>query len=520
MTDNTLRPDPPVEGRAAGVEVEVEVEDAVEATTSLKAATTNGVAWASMSRLAIQVLQFGSTIALARLLTPDDFGLVAIVTTLTGFAFLFADLGLGAAIIHSQEATEDELSSAFWINVLAGFGLTGLFVALAEPIARLYGHPDLRLLIILGSLSFSLSMGVVHSALLQKQMRFRLLGSIELVAVLVYSCAAIGLAAAGAGALSLVLGSIVQTTFFTVALWTAVRWRPRQFLTRRGARALWAYSGHLFGFNVLNYWSRNVDNLLIGKLSTPRELAFYARAYNLMLLPIQQVTVVVGRVLFPALTRLRTDLPRLRTAYLRALRLMVAVSAPLALGLAACAKPFVAVVYGSRWADVAPLLAVLALSAPAQIVAGTTGALYQALGRTRQLLIRGIVGFIITVVAAGVGVHWGAMGVAIAVTIKFYVNVPYVLAGCWSTIGLRLRDGFGVVGRAIACAGLMAATMWGVGAALRTAAPVVTLAAEVAVGLAVYGAALAMVDRGTVRELRGMLPGRIREPNGRHRTRG
>ena len=465
----------------------------------------SGVAWSGLSRVLIQLIQFGSSIALARLLTPSDYGLVAIVASFTGFALLFTDLGLGAAIIHRAKVEESLLAAAFWLNALTGFALTGLFSGLAVPLAHLYGKPALVPLIIIGSLVFSLSLNVVQLALLERSLRFRLVGTIEVSASVMAVTVSISCAASGLGAVSLVFGALTQVAVTTVGMWLAVRWRPRQFVSRAALRELWAFSSHLFGFNVVNYWARNADNLLIGKYASSAVLGVYSRAYNLMMLPVQQVTSVIGRVLFPALSRLRHDQERLGRAYLRALVVMTALGTLLSVVLATSATAFVDVAYGHRWHAAAPLLAVLAASGPAQVVSGTVGALYQALGLTRSQFRRGTINAVVTVAAIVIGLRWGATGVAVALLMKFYVMLPFTVHGCWREIDLGVVYVLKKLAPIAASAGVSVAAGLAVGSALSDQSKVLVLIAQLGAMALGYALCLTAISPMIVAELRQLL---------------
>ena len=481
--------------------------------------TRTGVAWSAGSKFAMQILQFGTTVVLARLLTPSDYGLVAIVLAFSGFAALFTDLGLGAAVIHRKDPDQVTLTTAFWLNALSGFALTGIFCALAYPLSRLYGEPRLVWLIVVSSFAFSLSMSTVHLALLERTMAFARIARVEFSAVLAYAVVAVVAAFAGAGPYSLVAGSLVQTSLTTILMWRSVRWKPSMAFSLSALRALWAFSGHLFGFNVLNYWSRNSDNLLVGKFLGPATLGAYARAYNLMMLPVQQVTGVVGRVLFPAYTRLRDDEDRLRAAYMRSVRVLAGISAPLSVGLAACATPFVAVVYGSRWTHVAPVLALLALSGPAQVISGTLGSLYQALGLTAVQLRRGIWATLVTVCAIVVGLHWGIMGVAVALVIKFWVLTPVNGRPAWRRIGISGGDLVIQIWPVMASSAALYGAAWGLGAVLEGQPYWLVLISQMLISVIAYLSTMAVWGRPVLREVIAGLTGRQTDVKAPHRAR-
>ena len=479
--------------------------------------TASAVTWGTASRLAAQVVQLASIAVLARLIAPADFGLVAIVTTFVGFAMIFTNLGIGAFLVHAHDPSPADMATAFWLNAVSGLALTALFVAVSGPLADAYGQPRLQALVVVGSLSFCLSLGIVHNALLERSMQFSSLALVEPSAILVSALVAIGLAVAGLGATALVVGHVVATVWKTACLWWMVRWVPRSRPTRSSLRALWSYSGALFGFNVVNYWARNADNLLLGAVAGPGPLAFYSRAYALMLLPVQQVTQVLGRVLFPALTRLRDDEDRLRRGYARSLRLLAAVTFPLSLGLAAAAPAVVGVVLGSRWSEAALLLAILSLSGPAQIVSGTTGALYQAVGRTDLQLRRGLVSAAALVAAIAAGLAWGAVGVAVAVSLAYWVVAPVVTVPVWRLVGLRSSYVLRMLRAPAGCAAAMGVAVLALGRALdgSTTPAAVVLLVQVTTGAVVYAALLRLCARQLWDELGSLARGAARRRSAR-----
>ena len=217
----------------------------VDPTQSVAGHAARGAAWVTGARLLTQVAQFGASLVLARLLSPDAYGLTAVVWTFTGFAFLFNDLGLGASLVQSDAVTDDDLSTAFWINALAGLLLTALLFALSGPLAAASGQPAVRGLLQLASLAFTLSLSTVPTALLERRMLFRLVGAIDIGAAIIGLTVSVAAAASGLGARSLVLGPLAMIVYNSVAATIAARWLPRFRFTRVSARRLLAFGSHL-----------------------------------------------------------------------------------------------------------------------------------------------------------------------------------------------------------------------------------------------------------------------------------
>jgi len=408
----------------------------LETTVPLASRTARGVAWVTMARLASQLAQFAASVVLARLLLPSAYGLVAIVWTFTGFAFLFNDLGIGAALVQSRTINESDASTAFGINAAVGVALTLIVLGLSEPLSALVHQPEVAGLLALASVGFMLSNTTVPTALLERRMRFRVVAAIDLGTMVLGLAISVTAAALGVGAKSLVIGPLVTMGSSTVFSFLAAGWLPRARPTRESAHKLFSFGKHVTGFNVINYWARNGDNLLIGRFVGASELGFYNRAYMLMLMPVSQVTGVLGRVLLPVFSAMQDDPDRLRAAVLRVSRASGVLFFPLVLGLAATAHNFVLVAFGPNWAGAIPLVAILAISAAPQILTAMSGLLSQAVGRTRLLSTWGNLSSLSVIAAMLVGLPWGAEGVAIALAARAYLLLPLSLETARLSIGL------------------------------------------------------------------------------------
>ena len=320
----------------------------VDTSRSMKGAVVSGAKWAGMSKLGTQGLQFLAGLVLARLLTPADFGLLASIYVVTGFATLFFEMGLGAALVHQRSPSERDLSTVFWVNVISGLLYAGLMWALSPLVAEFFDAPQMTTLMPFVALAFTFGLGVVHYSLLQRRLRFRTVAVVDLSAALAGHATTVVAALLGAGTFALVAGPLVTTSLTSVILFCVVRWRPRHFIDRGSLRELWRFSGGMLGFNAVSYWGRNADNLLIGRFLGAAPLGIYGRAYNLMLLPVTQITGTLGRVMFPALAAVRDDHPRVRSMYLRSLGTINFVTIPVLVGLAATAEGLVPLLWGDQ----------------------------------------------------------------------------------------------------------------------------------------------------------------------------
>jgi O-antigen/teichoic acid export membrane protein len=363
-------------------------------------------------------LQLGSTMILARLLTPADFGLVAMVTAITGFVGLFKDLGLSQATVQRAEITHAQVSTLFWINVAASALLMILVAALAPAIALLYHEPRLMwiTLALAGSFIFS-GLAVQHQALMRRQMKFTALVVIDLLSVLISVLMALILAAHGLRYWALVVLTITQAISYCVLIWLWCDWRPQRWSKGSGVRKMLAFGGDLTGFQVVNYFARNADNALIGWRWGDTVLGLYGRAYQLLLLPLSQVNTPIAGVAIPALSRLQHHEKHYRQAFLQLLKKLTMVTIPLIALTIVCADWIVHAVLGSQWDGAAKIFVWLGLAAILQPITYTSGWLFISQGRTREQLLWGVVSSGMIVMSFVIGLHWGAIGVSIAYAI-------------------------------------------------------------------------------------------------------
>jgi len=403
---------------------------------TLRTKTVRGATWTGIARIGQQLVYFLSTTFLARLLPATAYGLLGMATVVIGFITIFKDLGTSAAIIQHQKLTEELTSSVFWINVLFGILAAALLLAAAPLLAIFYREPQVIGVIRVLSLSFVISgLGIVHQSLLTRQMAFNRLALIEFTSSVGAAIVGIGFAVAGAGVWSLVAVSLVNTALGTLLLWLFSPWRPQRILHWAELRSISAYSLNLSGFNIINYFSRNADNLLIGRYLGAQQLGYYSVAYNLMLYPIQNISWVLGRVLFPAFAQIQHDNVRFRQAYLRVCAVIAAITFPLMLGMLVTAKPLVSAILGLKWLPIIPLVMILAPLGMIQSIITTVGHIYMVKGRTDLMLRFGIVASALVILAFIVGLSWGIVGVAVA-----YAVATFLLAYPNFAIPFRLFD--------------------------------------------------------------------------------
>ncbi|MBA3805452.1 MAG: lipopolysaccharide biosynthesis protein [Acidobacteria bacterium] len=374
------------------------------------------------------VIGMAATMVLARLLTPQDYGLVGMVVIITGFVSLFKDLGLSSATIQKEDLSLAQISTLFWINIGLSVGIMLLTAALAPLVAWFYGEPRLTRITIAYAAGFLFGGLVVqHEALLRRQMRFTALAIVETIALTVGIAVAVILAWRGAGYWALVVNQLASGLVYAAGIWIACGWRPGVPVRDSGVRQMLVFGGNLTGFTIINYFARNLDNMLIGRFWGSMPLGLYAKAYQLLLLPIDQITPPITSVAVPALSRLAGAPERYRQAYLRILEKLALFTMPFMALMIATSDWVVQVVLGPNWAGVSRLFALLGIAGLFQPIASTTGWLFVSQGRTHHMFQWGLIGGTITILAIIAGLPWGATGVALSYSIVWVCVIMPVL---------------------------------------------------------------------------------------------
>lgn len=434
----------------------------------IKQQTISGIEWSAGAQIAKQVLQFVISVILIRLLTPKDFGLIGMIIVFTGFAGLFGELGFGAALIQKKEIEERHLSSIFWLNIATGLILTGIMLVIAPVIAAFYNEPRLKLLTMVLSATFFIgSLNIVQKAILMRSMNFRALAIVETLAMSIAGIFAIILAFLGFGVWSLVWQAIVSAIIGVIILWVLSDWKPSFRFNKNAAKELLGFSGNFLGFNIFNYWVRNIDDLLIGKVIGSSGLGIYNRAYSIMLMPLSQISSTVGQVMFPTLSKIQDDKVRVKHLYLSTIRIIALITFPMMMGLLIVADSFVLALFGPKWAELTPILQVFCLLGMIQSIVTTVGWIYQSQGRTDWMFRWGIAAGTVGVISFIIGISIGSiMAVAycyaIANILLFYHNLT--IPG--KLINMTFRDVVCSVSGVFGCAVLMAGGVYLLGVIL------------------------------------------------------
>lgn len=401
----------------------------------------DGLKWSTISQIIRLILQYTTTIILVNLISPNDFGLMAMAVIVIGFLEIFKDLGLSSAVIQKENPSEDLKSSIFWINVSFGI-MISLVIYLAAPIvAFLYNSNAVKPILEVLAITFSISgLSMIQKAIFEKELAFKLLSKIELSASTAAFITAIVLAIYGYGVWSLVFQAMVNVFVSTFLLLFFSKWKPKFLFKFSEVKLVAHYSLNLLGFNVVNYFARNSDYFLIGKYLGETELGHYYLAYRLMLYPIQNITMVISRVLFPSFSLIKNDDDKLRYMFTQVTNGIALITFPMMTGLALVSYNFSEVFIKSGWDTnlVAQLIIILAPIGALQSVISTVGNIYQAKGKTNWMLRWSLFYTSITVIGFLIGLKWGVIGVAVSYLVTNLLMLYPVFAIPFKLIDMKV----------------------------------------------------------------------------------
>ncbi len=401
----------------------------------------SGIRWSGAIQFVGESIRIVVSVILARLLAPEDFGLLAMASVVTGFLVLFQYLGTRGVIIQRKEIPPELVNSLFVLNLALGFIIALVLLLGASYFAILFKTSQVAPVIrILGIAFIITSIGIVPGSLLARNMRFDLIARVRFIEVIVYGGVAIILAYSGWGVWALVAASLISSVVSTVGLWMVSRWRPGWTFNWTEVKTVAGFSLNLTGSSIIEYATRNVDRFIIGRWLGSAPLGYYSIANRFCLLPMDTIAPVLMRVLFPALSRLQDDLARLQKIFLRACGGIAFITLPLMTGLCILAGPFVMAALGAKWKPVIPLIMLLSPIGVLRSVSAPANGILLAMGRSdwlfRVMLITGIA------VTAGIlcGLKWGILGVASAYAIAMVPLTYLRFAVSFRLIKLKFSD--------------------------------------------------------------------------------
>ena len=435
--------------------------------TRAEPSVSSNARWLGAAQVARVLVQLGGISILSRLLGPSDFGIMALALVVTSLAGLLRDMGTGPAIIRTRELDHAMVDAIFWMNLTVTVIVALVVVVIAVPLARAFGAAPLAHVLYGLAVTFPMmSFTAVHLSLLERESRFRITARADVVSYTAGMAAAVIAAYAGLGAQSFVVQALVQTSLYSVQLFVASPWRPSLRCDIDHLRRIFAFSSNLTLSNLVQYLQRNADSVIVGRLLGAVALGPYSLAFRIMLYPLQNVSLVASRSLYPVLAVQQGEPQRLAATWLSSTSFVSLLTATLIGGLMALRYPFVAVVLGPRWTEVGHLLLWLAPVGFVQSVLSTAPAAFMVKGRTGTLLWINFGNAAVHIACWIVGAHWGLHGIAAGYLVATLLVAPFYFTcivrllelkrtALLQTIGAPFLLGTGVFLAAFATGGLL-----------------------------------------------------------------
>jgi PST family polysaccharide transporter len=386
-------------------------------------------------------VQVATTVLLARLLSPHDFGLVAVVIALVAFAPTLIDLGTTDASTQRERITRSDISALFWLNMAIGGVLTALFAGASGFFASLFSEPALTSIALASSLTFIMTAASVqHYALMRRAMDFRRIAIIDLVANVISSVVAVAMALTSWGYWALVAKPLVTLALAAVGAWISCPWLPGRPRLTSDVTALVRFGLGVTGFTVTDNVARSADRLAIGYFYGAGSLGYYQNAFLLYSNVLNILTEPLHNVAVSGLSKLRNDLDELRRSWAAALSAVSFVSGVAFAGLAVTGQDFVVLLLGENWAPAGPLLCLFAARGIAHTSERTLGWLHVVAGRSDRWTRWGVFSAVCQLAALAAGLPFGPIGVASAYAIVMYALFVPALAYSGRPLGVGTKD--------------------------------------------------------------------------------
>ena len=397
---------------------------------SLKQKATKGVLWSALERFSVQGVQFILMIFMARLLTPNDYGLIGMLSIFLAVAQSLIDSGFSQALIRKQNRTEVDNSTVFYFNIVASIVLYLVLFLIAPIVANFYNKPELCSIMRVLCLTIIInSFSVVQNAILITRIDFKSLAKISFTTVVISGIIALVLAYNDYGVWALVSHSLIAATLNCTLLWILSKWRPIKSYSWSSFKELFSFGSKLLASGLIDTVYRNIYPLVIGKVFSATDLGYYTRAQHFSEFPSSNVTGILQRVTYPILCNIQNDDERLRDIYRRFLKLSAFVIFPLMTGLAAVSHPFIELIIGSKWLFCAVLLQIICFNMMWYPIHAINLNLLQVKGRSdlflRLEIIKKVIGVLIIIITVPLGIKAMCYGGIVSSILCLVVNTYY-----------------------------------------------------------------------------------------------
>ena len=372
---------------------------------SIKKQMFSGVFFTAIAKYSNIFISLIVTAILSRMLSPEEFGIVAIATVIIAFFNMFTEIGIAPAIIQNKTLTDDDLSSIFSFTIWSGLIFSIIFIVFASSIANFYDSPILEPICYLLSITlFFSSCQIVPNGLIYKDKDFKFIAIRSFSVQLISGIIAIVSVFLGFGIYALLINPILSSVLLFIISYIKKPVKFKLWFKLDALKKIFSFSAYQFLFNLINYFSRNLDKLIIGKYLSTNSLGYYEKSYRLMMLPLQTITHVVSPVMHPIFSEYQNDYKKLSDSYLKVVKLLAYIGFPLSVLFFFTSKELVLLVFGMQWEKSVLSFQILSLSIGFQILLSTSGSIFQAANSTKTLFFSGLISTIINVFAILIGV--------------------------------------------------------------------------------------------------------------------
>jgi teichuronic acid exporter len=397
---------------------------------ALRDKVISGVIWSAIERISVQVVRFGITIILARLLSPGDYGLLGMLAIFIALSNVFIDSGLGQALIQKKDADNIDYSTIFYYNIALAILFYIILFFSAPYIAEFYKQPLLKDLsrVVFLNLIFS-SLSLIQNTIVSKEMNFKVYTKVSIISYIASGSISIGMAYRGYGVWSLVFQTLCNSLFQTILLWIFNTWRPLFIFSIKSFKKLFAKSSSLLATGIVSQIFDNIYYVIIGKFYSNINLGFYTQAKRLQEMPLMTLNGVIQAVTFPALVQIQDDNERLKMNYSKIIQIFMFINVPLMAGLMVCARPLVISVLTAKWLPILPYLYLFCITGiffPFGLINGNT---MKVKGRFKLMfqvdLIKKAVLIILLLISFSFGLYAIVLGQAVYIIFGIIINIYF-----------------------------------------------------------------------------------------------
>jgi len=454
--------------------------------SDLKKKAIHAVTWTFIEAIGLRCVQFVVGIILARLLLPEQFGLIGMLTIFIAVAQAFMDSGFGAALVQRQNVTEKDINSIFYFNIFVSIIAAVCLCGIAPWVAIFYNQPILTPLLRLMSSTLVINaLSLVQNVLLRKALDFKTQTKVSLVASLLSGIIGVNMAYRGFGVWSLAVQQLSAAVIGTSLLWVLTSWRPAWLFSLQSLRDMFGFGSKLFASGLVSAIFENIYLIVIGKVFSPADLGYFTRADNLQKLPSLTLSRVISRVTFPVFSTIQDDPERVKRGMKKALTTLSLINFPLMIGLAGVARPLVIVLLTEKWLPCIPYLQLLCIVGLMYPLQGTNLYILSALGRSDLYLWLQIINKMLIVINIAVTWRWGIMNM---ITGQVIISIgSYFINSCYNkrlldySISEQIKDIFPYLMNALLMGGVVYAITY-----MSIQNPLILLISQILIGGTIY----------------------------------